>query len=418
MGVWEHLDEPGRLLPLLLNPANQAVAEIIERLFEDLRQTPARPDLRPVQEHLADALIDVERRYRAARYAQKSGRADPLDVLFWRRACVQLRSVGDAVAWHFLDFRRQWILFMGRNQHPGIMSDKPGFQDEWLRFTQHWDDGDPTLLNALTNCITTGDLCVARGETLVVYEVKRTPGRGRHEQTARMREVLRQINEDPRIDSPHGPTWIVESDVPLVSHWASADEAVSRAKADGAAAWVPTKGVAVLFLAWETLQAIGRDAAQALVQAQREGAAAQVGYDGHRIDLYSKDVPYRRSSGAPLTIFPISPSNAAALVTGRVLFVVEVFIDRLIDELRAAGFAPVNLLERAQPGSLPRAILNFPKGSQTITVNRGALDQLGFELTDPAAWAKAFTSSAQVPTTGTRRWNQYVCLGDEGATWR
>ncbi len=243
-------------------------------------------------------------------------------------------------------------------------------------------------------------------------------GHERPEQVARMREVQRQINEEPRIESPDGPTWITESDVPLVSHWSGADEPVTRALADGAAAWVPTRGVAVLFLSMEKLQRIGGAAAEEAIQMQRESAAAQVGYDGHRIDLYSKDLPYRRSSGAPMTIFPISPGNAAALVTGKALFVIEVFIDRLMDELRAVGVAPVNLLERAQPGSLPRAILSFPKGAQTITVNRGALEQLGFELTDPVSWANAFTLSADAPRSAPRRWGSYVCLANEGAVWR
>lgn len=75
MSVWDHLDRPEQLMPLLAQPANEDIAETVERLIEEPRRTPERPDLRSVQEHLADVIVGIESRYRAARKAEKRGQS-------------------------------------------------------------------------------------------------------------------------------------------------------------------------------------------------------------------------------------------------------------------------------------------------------------------------------------------------------
>ena len=422
MGVWDHLKEPREALPLLTHPANDATAGIIEELLRELRATSGRDDLRAVQEHLTAALIDVESRYRVARRHQKRSPGDQLEVLFWRRACVQLRCVGDAIAWHFLDFRRQWVLLHGRNQHPGIMSDKAGFGDEVSKFTEHWEAGEPTLFNALTNCITIGDLLVADGATLTNMEVKRTPGQSRREQSDRASRLVHQINEEHVVDLHDGPVHVIETDVPLVSYWSAADASIQRALDAGAAGWVPTPGVSVRFMSWPTLHALGEEGAERAIETERRGLTAAVGYDGHRVPLFSKDLPYltvpiATINVAPMSIYPIQTEHAAALITGRVLFVVEIFIDRIVEELQAQGLVVENLLEGIPVGELPQTILRVRRGPVRSSIHRNVLHQLAYELLDPAVWARAFASNVSSPPTGARRWGAHFCMADEGQVW-
>ncbi len=323
--------------------------------------------------------------------------------------------MGDGIAWRFLDYRRQWLLFLGRNQHPGIMSDKPGFADEWAAFQRHWDADEPTLLNALTNCITISDLLVTRGPVLLTLEVKRTGGRSRREQTDRVREVERQINVEPRIRLPATDSWVWESAVAFRSFWSTADEHIGAALERGCAAWVPTPGVAVMFTAWPVAMRLGRDAFEPLLNAQQELAHDLIRYHGTRVLVHSKDLPYRSSRVAPMSIYPIQPKHAAALVTGLVQFTVELYPDRLVDELRQHGLEPVSLLDDGPGGPIPDLIIEWQQGSRRVTVVRNSLEQLAFDLTDPTAWATAFVQQPAPPSS--TRWASYTCLADEGAVW-
>jgi hypothetical protein len=413
--TWNHLDKPDELLPLLLQPENDAIARVAEEIVGELRAAGQRSELRPVQEHLTRELIAVEAAYRQASKLLKTGRGDQHSQRFWRRATVQLRSVGDGIAWHFLDYRRQWLLFLGRNQHPGIMSDKPGFADEWAAFERHWDADEPTLLTGLTNCVTIGDLLVARGPVLLTLEVKRTAGRSRRAQRDRMREVERQINVEPRIGLVGGDSWVWESSVPFGSLWSGADPYIGAALDRGCAAWVPTAGVAIMFTAWRTAMLLGREEFEPLLNEQQQVAQDLVGYHGTRIVVHSKDLPFRSVRVAPMSIYPITPKHAAALLTGRVLFTVELYPDRLVDELRQPGQHPVSLLDSGPGGPIPERIIEWHDGGRRVTVVRNALEQLAYDLTDPKSWAVAFTQQPAPPTA--RRWASYTCLANEGAVW-
>jgi hypothetical protein len=316
-----------------------------------------------------------------------------------------------------LGCRRQWILMLGINQHPGLMSDKTGFDDEFQAFERHWAAGEPTLWTGLTNCITATDLLVRQDDILSAFEVKHSPKGKRREQTTRLQDLIRRINEDPREDFEDGPTWFQESQVPLASFWTEAEPHVRRAVDEGSASWVPTPGVAVMFNSWPTMARIGQEAGERIVAREQAAASEQVGYSRHRVLFHSKDLPYLFARTAPMTIFPVSPSSAAAFATNQILFTIELYIDRLIDDLRAVGANPTNLLESAPPGKLPAGILRWTRpDTLKITLNRAGLQQLAYELNDPTTWVRAFESTP-LPPQKARRWNSYVCLANEADVW-
>ena len=130
MGVWDGLGDVEKMPRLLMHPAHGPVARTLRELIIEYRSAADRSELRSAQEHLAAALSHAERSFGEARRAQKKRSGDDLDVALWRATCVRLRAVGDAASWKFLGFRRQWILLMGRNQHPGHVTMKDGFAEE------------------------------------------------------------------------------------------------------------------------------------------------------------------------------------------------------------------------------------------------------------------------------------------------
>jgi hypothetical protein len=239
MSVWDHLSDPEVFGRLMQHPNHRDVVRTLAGLLDELRSTSVRGDLRPVQERLVATLAEAESRYGAARRSVKRGHGDPIDEMFWRRTCSQLRAVGDAIAWRFLDFRRRWIYLFGANQAPGLLTSKAGFDDEWRAFQARWENGEPTLLSGATNCIRLGDLLVAKGETFEAIEVKHDPKRFHGKQKRRLEELVRQVNDGAPVTGPGGRGWIVDSRVPYRTHWSRAQPQVERALHQGLASWVP-----------------------------------------------------------------------------------------------------------------------------------------------------------------------------------
>lgn len=418
MSVWEHLGDPEAMGRLLLHPSHGGVASALGRLLAEQREVPTRDAARSVQEHLAAVIAEAERRFGEARRLQKKGTGDALDVTFWRQACTQFRAVGDAVAWKFLGYRRQWLLLMGRNPHPGLMTGKAGFDDEWQLFNQHWDLGEPTLLTALTNCVTIGDLLVARGDELWTIEVKRDARRFGGAQKDRMALLTKQLSGEPRIDEGNTPSWVLESDVPLQTFWTSADSHIERAMCQGSASWVPSPGVAVLFTAVGPALSLGRDEAARVLQAEREAAATSLGPATHSIVVHSYHFPYRSKRTAPFGVFPIRPEYAAMLLAGELHYTVELRIERLLAELESVGLTVKHLLpEEGSGGPLPSDVIHWRGTRGRGVVHAAAIEQIAVELMDPAVWAEALASSSPPPGPE-RRWGLYVCLSGEDRVWR
>ena len=416
MGVWDDLGNPEIMARLRAHPAHSAVADVTETLITDYRATVGREGLRAVQERLAQALVQAETPFRKQSRLTKLGRGDPIDLLFWRRALVQLRAVGDGIAWRFLGYRRQWIVLMGRNQRPGLMSDKPGFDTEWQLFNEHWEDGEPTILTGLTNCITLGDLLVARGDVLWTIEAKRNASNFRSGQMGRLRQLQRQLNEQPRIDRPDGTSWVLESPVPFESFWAEAQPHVDRARQDGVATWVPTTGVAVLITSLARGASLGRNALEAAYEREQLAAQSRIGDGQHRVIAHSYHYPYRPNLAAPFSIYPIAPAGAAALLTGDLIFTVEVHVERLVQALQDVGLEAWNLLaDQPGGGSLPTDIVSWRSSTGRGLVHAAAIEQIAIDLVSPNAWAAALANT--VPPGRSGRAGVYPCLADEERIW-
>ena len=204
-----------------------------------------------------------------------------LEADFWRRACVQLRTVGDAIAWKFLGYNRKQILLMKRGKHSGHFHGKAGTDVEWALFNEHWDAGEPTLLTGLTMCLRTGDLLVdLGGGEIKIVEAKKQLKHRSGKQKRHAMDVVRQFNVEARHEGDTGPSWIVETDVPLRTHWKDSGPALDRAFAQGAATWVPAPGLAILFLVPSAMTGRSQEEAEAIIETERELAGQSFGEAG------------------------------------------------------------------------------------------------------------------------------------------
>ena len=159
MSVWDRLGDAEVHTQLLMHPAHASVSRAIASHITEVRAISSHDEMRAPQEHLLGSLVTAERRYAEASRLAKRGSGDPVDLLFWRMACVRLRAVGDAIAWKFLAFKRAWIVLLAQNQRPGHLLGKAGSIDEWIRVIdeQTWLEGDAVTDYAGTGPLITDD---------------------------------------------------------------------------------------------------------------------------------------------------------------------------------------------------------------------------------------------------------------------
>lgn len=417
MGVWDDLAKPETHVRLLLHPMQSAVRDTITRLIGELRDVTDISQLRSVQMHLLEALVEAERLYGEQSRLAKRGEGDPIDLIFWRRAVSQLRTIGDGIAWRFLGYRRQWIFLMGQNEPPGMWSDKAGANAEWDLFNRHWDAGEPTLLTGLTACIRLGDLLVASETQLMVYEVKTDPKRFGGKQRRALEQLVRQVNAEPRISKPDGDTWILESEVSFSSYWSLASDELRRATNGGLATWVPTPGVALLITVGRYTDMRSPEAvAERLAAAQAE-AAEKMGEVTRRIVTHTHIRPWSVARAAPPTIYPIDAELAALIVSGEMLMTIEVSVDQLVERLAAEGLrAEIVLPEEHSSLTSTDGVLRWEArdGGRGL-LHAGVMNELALDLTDLSAWARAVATAPSAPSG--RRWGTYLCMADEGKIW-
>ena len=388
---------------------------MIEDLLVDVRSAKDRAGLRGAQTDLFGYLLDAEERYGNAQRRYKRGETDGFEVTFWRRACVQLRTVGDAIAWKFLGYQRKTILLMRRGEQAGHFHGKAGTDVEWALFNEHWDEGEPTLLTGITTCIRHGDLLVDKGSgTLMIIEAKKNIRHAKGAQKRRGQELVNQINAEGRYEALDGPSWIVETNVPLRTYWRDAEPALERASRQGAATWVPTPGLAVLFLIPSALNAPSFMAAEEMIEAERQTAAAAMGASDHRILVHGTNYPYRAGPVAPLSIFPVAPHRAARLVTGDILFSVELHPERLANALRSNGIDAEVVLPPRHGDLLPSIdVLRFRHGTWNGVMHPSGVEPVAIELQDPDQWARA--AAAAVLPTRDPRFGLYFCAQEDEA---
>jgi hypothetical protein len=323
--------------------------------------------------------------------------------------------VGDAIAWRFIGYRRRWIYLFGANQDPGLLT-KDGFEEEWREFEGRWENGEPCLLTGLTNCIRLGDVFVAKGDILEAIEVKRDRAKFRGRQRRRLEQLVRQINDYEPVRGPGTPGWIIESPVQYATHWTTAQRQVDRAFQDGFASWVPEEGLGVMFSSWRASAIAGKDRALAAQQREQERAAAPMGDGVHTIQVKSFNYPFRSRFAAPLSIFPVSPETCAQLITGELLVTTEIRVEALVDALRRHGLDARNLVEGHpvdQP--LPARLITW-KGHRVGSVLRGAMEELGIELTVLDAWAEA-RAGIDRPVGAPPSFAGHLCLSGEEEAW-
>ena len=223
------------------------------------------------------------------------------------------------------------------------------------------------------------------------------------------------LNGVPRFDAQDGPTWILECSVPLNTRWGGAAVSIDKALADGVATWSPEPGVAVMFMAPRSIKAHSLDDGLEQIEAARRSVLDAYGAPAsHALLTLGTRYPYRAGGVAPTVIWPLSAAHAARILTGEVVFKIEINADRIVDALRSHG-VDAKLVLPPSNGDLPAKthVLTFSRGRFNAALNGGGIEPLAVELQEIDSWAQGV---ADMPMPHDGKFGSYLCF-KETDTW-
>ncbi len=430
------LPERGGALTIaaLRHPAQQLAYVAITRLITDLRSLRNDADYFEFQQSLFQHVHETERlQFEAKRMVELERKAktmQPAPVSTWELELVvldrivrQFKTVGDALAWRRLKFRRAAIIALSRDEGGGPMVGKEGLPYELGRVVDIWQTHKHfALLNGLTNCMRVADVTEFEQDHVVLHEVKKNPSKLDPKQQKRMEEVARAVNENVPLRTPAG----------LVQLWTVKTQLRSRVVPDlrRAIAIAEQQGTTVVGLGegwvvhcfsatgWPGDAGPDVDVVEDLTRRTRESIEARLHGAVRRVQMFSIDQSGRAGYCVPFTIFPLSPEECAKLTCDYIVFQSIMSSDRIQAAFEIAGFTDVEcLLPDMSNAPDPNShVFRMVLRDRLIQMRATTVAQMLLELVDPklhaAAWKEALGLHGEPDA------DQSVSFSNERAIWK
>lgn len=401
---------------VLRHPSQQAMVSTITELIAWLRACETPEDCYEFQCHLFGCLHEVEeRRAQCSRMTKrlKHGQGVPADVpvppsghptelstwqlesYVFERLARQLRTVGDGFAWTCFGYDRRLILALSRNDLPGPMYGKAGLPYELVAIDELWKTRQHFALHHdLTNCLRIADLTefTATGQNLF-HEIKAKPHTEK-KQMERAQAVVEAIMHGGVLPSSADDTRLVELQEPYRTNLKQLDDLLQLAKRNGCHGMKLPQGRALIASSLPAMAARWKDnlnEGTRVLESVRRQALKRAGIDNavHHIKGYSGDTAARSPIMAPWTIYPLSPSDCAALICDMLFFDTTVSAEALVESLRRAGLTGEVLLQPADvslEGDMP--VVRARWRDRTVTWHAHGLGALLYELAEPDTLAR------------------------------
>ncbi len=398
----------------------------VERLLQALDACKSPADLYGFQRDLFAAIYTVERRRagssKAAKRVQQGkspqadapelpAGADPRDVDSWdlevfvaERVARQLRSVGDGLAWKAFEYDRRPIYALSRNEGSGPIVGKAGLQYELGTVEALWNDEQHFgLLHDLTTCLRISDITEFNGNRRIVHEVKTKPGRTVATQKARAQTAIDAIAEGGPLPGTDEDTRLTVVNAKFRSDLRQMRDVIRLSRERGVQGMRLPEGRMVFASSlFDVLRLHHQDIGAAVDVRQDAWDAAirraQIGSAKIHLKGTSSDRAGRSPIAAPMSIFPLSAADPAALICDRVTIQLVMSSDVLVSLLEERG-----LTAEFQPYSahtdphIDTEVLQVRRGSQCVGVTRVGLDPLLFEAMRPSAWCEGIADLLNLP---------------------
>lgn len=334
-------------------------------MASELRRLQASPDDLVQLTALEVALIDRirrcerhQRRYRTmlaglkAKRRSRLSKAESLAVKDAMGRCVDAidalqykarvwRAFGDGIAHIYLDkYALKQTLYNATDFSPkeeaGFLDGKAGFDGEWALTLDALESGVPALLSDLTNIIRHGDVCLMGESTPVLIEVKSSGNQNMR--TVRQSRSLQAVQSFLQTDVStelRGLGRMIRRSLPAndveVNHYTSINDAMREALAEGWSIVQPEPGV--LYACGHVDASDGEAFGAALneVVMGMPGPPRMVTYalsEARRDNTWGHYTPY---------VLSLEPTHAGLFIAGRVLTLVFVDLNRVVELFAGCG---------------------------------------------------------------------------------
>ncbi|MFD7334929.1 hypothetical protein ACFV98_02850 [Streptomyces violascens] len=415
------------------HPRHYAMQPVLAELIKQLRECETMEAGVVFQRALLTRLLEVEKDRQGFKRAAdridkgksphpeapepQSGR-DLSDVATWRfehdvceRLARQLRSVGDALAWHAFRFHRPFILALCRNDPPGPMYGKVGLQAE-LDYVERAfkEDGSFALLHDLTNCLRIGDITVWDGiRAPRTEEIKTNPKNRRSAQIRRMNQANAAVLHGGPLPGDNASQLLHDLDLPLRTHLDDLREAMNCAATEGvyATALPGSRYLSIVdqfgCVQQELSSAQFNERLQQATGAALRRAGIASDRESRNIHATSLDITARNPLRVPWANYPLHPVACARLIGDYAVMTVETSGPALAQLLQVSGLdarwvhppgkadlkpGDVVMEIHAQDGlravPLPGGLTMTP--GWVLQMCRSELDRYLIELVQPGSW--------------------------------
>lgn len=401
-----------RVNDVMTHPLHQANCRALADLIAELHAARSFVDFDELQRRLFQCVYKLEQyqhevhrnQTRLARHRQPvktevlappSG--DVSDPLTWDledlvldRALVQLRTVGDGLAWKASDYDRRYVQALCNNNSAGPMQGKEGLDYEIGASVEARIRGNFGLLHDLTNCLRIGDMTefYLDGSKLV-YEIKKSATARAGKQRRRIAAAIEAVMNGGELPGSPGSAFVVPTDR-CRTHIGTFQRLIREAQQHGAAAVAVPGGRAALAVSGVVP---GAAMTQESIDAMRLSAFRDAGIDAalHHVRWTSAHRNFSfMPSVMPFTLYPIAPQDAAFLICDYV--VVSAFLDtaaltKVLERRGLATEVPLKL----QNDTLDETdvVLRATNGTRTVSFGPGGFIEVLLEFLDLATWADA-----------------------------
>lgn len=337
--------------------------------------------------------------------------ADPNDASSWElelfvaeRVARQLRCVGDGLAWKAFRHDRRFIYALSGNEPSGPIVGKAGLQSETDTVDGLWKERQHFgLLHDLTTCIRIADVTEFGEGQRIIHEVKKS-GRSNPAQSARAQAAIDAIMNGGPLPGADEDTRLTMLRTDYRTDLRKASDVIRLARERGVQGISLPEGRMVFAASLFDVLRIhhgNTDAAPVVRHAAWDAAIrrADISDAGPYLIGASSDRVGRSPIAAPLSIFPLSVSDRAALICDFVTLEMVMPLDVLGSLLEERGLAiEAQPHEAHQVLRTDTEVLHIRRGSNVLGVSRVGLDPLMFEAMRPSTWCDGIVEVFNQPS--------------------